>query len=129
MSEPFAYAVAPLRTQLQILLYEVPDVSTAVISTLDGLVVATAGTETVDTDSLAALAAATSGVGEQFTYLMRLGDLAATVVYGRDGSIAVHPIGDNAILLLHASDEPNVARLHLAIRQAVPTLRHIMESN
>lgn len=126
MSEPFSYAVDSLRVQLQTLLSEVSDVSTAVISTLDGLVVATAGEETVDTDSLAALAAATSGVGSQFTYLMRLGDLAATVVYGRYGSIAVHPIDDDAILLLHASDEPNVARLHLAIRQAVPTLRDIV---
>jgi uncharacterized protein len=128
VSEPFTHAVEPLRAQLQTLLTDVADVSTAVISTLDGLVVATAGAETVDTDSLAALAAATSGVSSQFTYLMRLGDLAATVVYGHSGSIAVHPIGENAILLLHASDAPNVARLHLAIRQAVPTLREIMEA-
>jgi uncharacterized protein len=129
VTEQFTHAVEPLRAQLQSLLSDVADVSTAVISTLDGLVVATAGADTVDTDSLAALAAATSGVGSQFTYLMRLGELAATVVYGSYGSIAVHPIGDNAILLLHAADEPNVARLHLAIRQAVPTLQGIMQSN
>jgi predicted regulator of Ras-like GTPase activity (Roadblock/LC7/MglB family) len=77
-------------------------------------------------ESIAALAAATSGVGSQFAYLMRLGELGGTVVQGTKGCVAVHPVGDNAILVLFGTDGPNVARLHLAVRQALPRIEAAM---
>jgi uncharacterized protein len=108
-----------LRGELRELLGEVIGVSGALIATADGMLIAAECDDSLHAESIAALAAATSGVGTQFAYLMRLGQLGGTVVQGNKGCVAVHPIGDNAILVLYG-DGPNVARLHLAVRQALP---------
>ncbi len=109
-----------LGAELRELLDEVIGVSGALIATADGMLIAAECDNSMHPESIAALAAATSGVGSQFSYLMRLGDLGGTVVQGSKGCVAVHPIGDNAILVLFGTDGPNVARLHLAVRQALP---------
>jgi hypothetical protein len=48
------------------------------------------------------------------------------VVYGEAGCIAVHPVGDNAIIVIYTTGVPNVARLHLAVRQALPRFEKII---
>lgn len=110
-----------LSAQLRELLSEVIGVTGALIATADGMLIAAECEDSLHPESIAALAAATSGVGSQFAYLMRLGELGGTVVQGSKGCVAVHPVGDNAILVL-IGDGPNVARLHLAVRQAMPTI-------
>jgi hypothetical protein len=109
-----------LGAELRELLSEVIGVSGALIATGDGMLIAAECEDSLHAESIAALAAATSGVGAQFAYLMRLGELGGTVVQGNKGCVAVHPIGENAILVLYGTDGPNVARLHLAVRQALP---------
>jgi predicted regulator of Ras-like GTPase activity (Roadblock/LC7/MglB family) len=109
-----------LCAELRELLSEVIGVSGALIATGDGMLIAAECEDSLHAESSAARAAATSGVGSQFAYLMRLGDLGGTVVQGSKGCVAVHPIGENAILVLYGTDGPNVARLHLAVRQALP---------
>jgi predicted regulator of Ras-like GTPase activity (Roadblock/LC7/MglB family) len=115
-----------LRRELGELLLDVDGVSGALLATTDGLLIAAHREEDAHLESVAALAAAAAGVAEQFTLLMRLGDLGSTVVYGESGCIAVHPIGDNAIIIIYTTGVPNVARLHLAVRQAVPRFEKIM---
>ncbi len=109
-----------LSAELRELLTEVIGVSGALVATGDGMLIAAEVEDSMHAESIAALAAATSGVGSQFAYLMRLGHLGGTVVQGNKGCVAVHPIGDNAILVLFGTDGPNVVRLHLAVRQALP---------
>ena len=109
-----------LCAELRELLAEVIGVSGALIATADGMLIAAEVEDSLHAESIAALAAASSGVGSQFAYLMRLGELGGTVVQGTKGCVAVHPIGDNAILVLFGTEGPNVARLHLAVRQALP---------
>jgi predicted regulator of Ras-like GTPase activity (Roadblock/LC7/MglB family) len=109
-----------LCAELRELLAEVIGVSGALVATADGMLIAAECDDSLHPESIAALAAASSGVGAQFSYLMRLGELGGTVVQGSKGCVAVHPIGDNAILVLYGTEGPNVARLHLAVRQALP---------
>jgi predicted regulator of Ras-like GTPase activity (Roadblock/LC7/MglB family) len=111
-----------LGAELRDVLDEVIGVSGALVATADGMLIAAEVEDSMHAESIAALAAATSGVGSQFAYLMRLGALGGTVVQGNKGCVAVHPIGDNAILVLFGTDGPNVARLHLAVRQALPRI-------
>ena len=116
-----------LSAELRELLSEVIGVTGALIATADGMLIAAECEDTLHPESIAALAAATSGVGSQFAYLMRLGELGGTVVQGSKGCVAVHPIGDNAILVLFGTDGPNVARLHLAVRQALPRVEAALQ--
>jgi predicted regulator of Ras-like GTPase activity (Roadblock/LC7/MglB family) len=109
-----------LGAELRELLAEVIGVTGALVATTDGMLIAAEVEDSLHPESIAALAAATSGVGSQFAYLMRLGELGGTVVQGTKGCVAVHPLGENAILVLFGTDGPNVARLHLAVRQALP---------
>jgi len=109
-----------LGAELRELLADVIGVTGALVATTDGMLIAAEVEATLHAESIAALAAATSGVGSQFAYLMRLGELGGTVVQGTKGCVAVHPLGENAILVLFGTDGPNVARLHLAVRQALP---------
>jgi predicted regulator of Ras-like GTPase activity (Roadblock/LC7/MglB family) len=118
--------VDSLRRALSALLMDVEGVSGALLATTDGLLIAAHRPEDAHLESVAALAAAAAGVAEQFTLLMRLGELGSTVVYGESGCIAVHPIGDNAIIVIYTTGIPNVARLHLAVRQALPRFEKIM---
>jgi predicted regulator of Ras-like GTPase activity (Roadblock/LC7/MglB family) len=115
-----------LRRELGELLLDVDGVNGALLATTDGLLIAAHRPEDAHLESVAALAAAAAGVAEQFTLLMRLGELGSTVVYGESGCIAVHPIGDNAIIIIYTTGAPNVARLHLAVRQALPRFEKIM---
>jgi predicted regulator of Ras-like GTPase activity (Roadblock/LC7/MglB family) len=115
-----------LSAELRELLSEVIGVTGALIATADGMMIASECEDSLHPESIAALAAATSGVGSQFAYLMRLGELGGTVVQGTKGCVAVHPIGDNAILVL-IGDGPNVARLHLAVRQALPRIEAALQ--
>jgi predicted regulator of Ras-like GTPase activity (Roadblock/LC7/MglB family) len=115
-----------LRRELDALLLDVEGVSGALLATTDGLLIAAHRPEDAHLESVAALAAAAAGVAEQFTLLMRLGELGSTVVYGESGCIAVHPIGANAIIVIYTTGIPNVARLHLAVRQALPRFEKIM---
>jgi uncharacterized protein len=115
-----------VRRELCDLISDVDGVSGALLATTDGLLIAAHQEDDAHFESAAALAAAAAGVAAQFTLLMRLGDLGSTVVYGKTGCLAVHPIGDGAIIVVYAADEPNVALLHLAVRQAVPRFRAIV---
>jgi predicted regulator of Ras-like GTPase activity (Roadblock/LC7/MglB family) len=115
-----------LGAELRELLTDVIGVTGALVATADGMLVAAEVEASLHAESIAALAAATSGVGSQFAYLMRLGELGGTVVQGTKGCVAVHPVGDNAILVLFGTDGPNVARLHLAVRQALPRIEAAM---
>jgi predicted regulator of Ras-like GTPase activity (Roadblock/LC7/MglB family) len=111
-----------LGAELRELLTEVIGVTGALVATTDGMLVAAEVEDSLHPESIAALAAAASGVGSQFAYLMRLGVLGGTVVQGTKGCVAVHPLDQRTILVLFGTDGPNVARLHLAVRQALPRI-------
>jgi predicted regulator of Ras-like GTPase activity (Roadblock/LC7/MglB family) len=120
----------PLRTALWEILSETIGIAGALIATDDGILIEAVfeGTASGDgeAESIAALASATVGLGARFADLLVLGPAAGTVVQGSNGSVAVQRVGGNAILVLYGRDGPNVARLHLAVRQAVPRIEAVL---
>jgi predicted regulator of Ras-like GTPase activity (Roadblock/LC7/MglB family) len=110
-----------VRAALQELLDEVVGVTGALVASVDGLVLAEA-TAGVEPDVVAALAAATCGVGTQFANVLSLGEGTGTVIQATDGCAAVYPMTDTALLVLYCVDSTHVARLHLAVRQAKPKI-------
>ena len=115
----------PVRFALQELLSEVIGVSGALVSSVDGLLVAEATTG-VEADVVAALSAATSSVGVQFANVLGLGAATGMVIQASKGCAAVYPIGETAMLVLYCVDSMHVARLHLAVRQAMPRITEAM---
>jgi uncharacterized protein len=120
----------PLRTALWEILSETIGIAGALIATDDGILIEAVfeGTASRDgeAESIAALASATVGLGAKFAQLLLLGSAAGTVVQGSNGSVAVQRVGGNAVLVLYGRDGPNVARLHLAVRQAVPRIEAVL---
>jgi predicted regulator of Ras-like GTPase activity (Roadblock/LC7/MglB family) len=114
-------AIESFRDELRQLLGELIGVTGILVATVDGLVIAAAADD-VEADTVAALGAATAGVGNQFAATLSLGGASGTVIQGANGCVAVYPIGDLALLVLYGTDGPNVARLHLAVRQAMPRI-------
>ena len=103
---------------------EIPSLC-AVFSRYDGDPVAEVTTD-VEPDVVAALAAATSSVGLQFSQILALGNATGTVIQATDGCAAVYPIGTTAMLVLYCTDSTHVARLHLAVRQMLPRITAVM---
>jgi predicted regulator of Ras-like GTPase activity (Roadblock/LC7/MglB family) len=120
----------PLRSALWEILSETIGISGALVATADGILIEAVfeGTASGDgeAESVAALASATVGLGAKFAHLLLLGSAAGTVVQGSNGCVAVQRVGGNAILVLYGRDGPNVARLHLAVRQAVPRIEAVL---
>ncbi|OLT16525.1 hypothetical protein BJF78_13975 [Pseudonocardia sp. CNS-139] len=120
-----------LRSALWEIVSETIGVSGALIATADGLLVEAVfegnANDDGEAESIAALASATVGLGARFAQLLLLGPAAGTVVQGTNGSVAVQRVGGTAILVLYGKDGPNVARLHLAVRQAVPRIDAVMK--
>ena len=114
-----------VRNALQELLSEVIGVSGALVASIDGLLVAEVTTG-VEVDVVAALASATSSVGHQFANVLGLGPATGTVIQAANGCAAVYPIGETAMLVLYCVDSTHVARLHLAVRQAMPRISAAM---
>jgi predicted regulator of Ras-like GTPase activity (Roadblock/LC7/MglB family) len=115
----------PVRVALQELLSEVIGVSGALVASIDGLLVAEATTG-VEVDVVAALSAATSSVGVQFANVLGLGAATGMVIQASKGCAAVYPVGETAMLVLYCVDSTHVARLHLAVRQAMPRIGEAM---
>jgi uncharacterized protein len=121
-----------MREALHVALGEVLDeaigVSGALVATSDGMLVAsdfrgmTTGAGGAEPDVVAALSAAASGLGAQFAHVLLLGEASSTVVQGTKGCVAVQQLAGRGVLVLFGNDGPNVARLHLAARQAVPRI-------
>jgi uncharacterized protein len=120
----------PLRSALWEILSETIGVSGALIATADGILIEAvfegAASGDGEPESIAALASATVGLSVNFAHLLLLGDATGTVVQGSNGNVAVQRVGSNAILVLHGKDGPNVARLHLAVRQATPRIEAVL---
>jgi predicted regulator of Ras-like GTPase activity (Roadblock/LC7/MglB family) len=120
----------PLRSALWEILSETIGLSGALIATADGILIEAvfegAASGDGEPESIAALASAAVGLSVNFAHLLLLGDATGTVVQGSNGNVAVQRVGSNAILVLHGKDGPNVARLHLAVRQATPRIEAVL---
>ncbi|MET9218933.1 roadblock/LC7 domain-containing protein [Streptomyces sp. NPDC088197] len=115
---PYEALVASLKSLRE----RVMGVNETVISTSDGLLVA-ADTATVQPESVAALAAASLGVGRRTAAEVGLGGLRDVVVRCNGGYIVVLSVGEHALLVILADEGLDLPGLH---RESPATVDHLV---
>ncbi|HEX8518586.1 MAG TPA: hypothetical protein VF667_03245 [Pseudonocardia sp.] len=74
-------------------------------------------------ETLSAMAATALGIARMFGDRLALGPEPGCVVHGSGGCVAVQRVDDTDVLVLFGGDVLTVARLHLAMRRALPRVR------
>lgn len=115
---PYESLVASLKSLRE----RVMGVNETVISTSDGLLVA-ADTATAQPESVAALAAASLGLGRRTAAEVGLGGLRDVVTRCNGGYVIVFAVGDHALLVILADEGLDLAGLH---RESPATVDHLL---
>ncbi|MFI5663167.1 roadblock/LC7 domain-containing protein [Streptomyces sp. NPDC051684] len=105
-----------LLAELQRLRVRVPQLTGAIVASVDGLVLA-GDTPGVEPESVAALTASALGVAQRLADATGQGAFRELLVRGVEGYIATYAAGDAAVLTVLAEDRANVGRLHLEGRR------------
>lgn len=106
-----------LLAELQRLRVRVPQVTGALVASVDGLVLAH-DAPGVEPEGVAALTATALGVTQRLADATEQGAFRELLVRGADGYVATYAAGDTAVLTLLAEDRINVGRLHLEGRRS-----------
>ncbi|MEU6852780.1 roadblock/LC7 domain-containing protein [Actinacidiphila alni] len=114
---PYEALVASLKSLRE----SVMGVNETVISTSDGLLVA-ADTATAQPESVAALAAASLGLGRRTAAEVGLGGLREVVTRCNGGYVVVLAVGDHALLVILADEGLDLAGLQ---RESPATVDHL----
>lgn len=120
-------AEAALRDELHRLRRHRPDVSGAVLAGVDGLHIAS-DLPGVGAEHVAALAAASAGLGTRFAHTVGHGSLRETVVHGSAGYVVCYPSGQQALLAVVAHQDANLARLHPDARALAQRLGEFVDT-
>jgi predicted regulator of Ras-like GTPase activity (Roadblock/LC7/MglB family) len=122
----------PLQRALREILDESIGVSGVLVATIEGLLVAgefvatAAVASYAEAETIAAMAASTVGLGQQFSDRLALGSSTGSIVHSSGGCLAVQRVGETGVLVLFGGDGLNVARLNLSVRQALPRVRDVL---
>ncbi|MDG4796399.1 roadblock/LC7 domain-containing protein [Micromonospora sp. WMMD1082] len=100
-------------TELAELRLQIPGVQGSVLGGVDGLRITHDVPDELDPDDLAAMAAATFGLGRQVSLRLGQGEFRQSTVRNQSGYFAVYAVGAQALLSVVGADAINVARLHL----------------
>ena len=103
----------------------VSGVQGCVIAGVDGLLVLHDLGNGPEPHDLAALAAATFGVGRQCGLALRHGPFRESTLRSHNGYFTVYAIGDTALLAVLGDERLNVARLHLEARLVTAKLAEL----
>ncbi|MDH6629199.1 putative regulator of Ras-like GTPase activity (Roadblock/LC7/MglB family) [Streptomyces sp. LBL] len=103
-------------------------VSESVLSTVDGLLVV-ADADTVHPESVAALAAATLGIGRRMADTTGVGVLREVVVRCGSGHVVVMAVGDRALLTVKGDDGLDLAAFQRESPVAVEQLNKVLASD
>ncbi|MFY1698390.1 MULTISPECIES: roadblock/LC7 domain-containing protein [unclassified Solwaraspora] len=106
----------PAYAELAALKHAVTGVIGSVVAGVDGLLLLHDLTDGTQPHDLAALAAATFGLGRQTGLALRQGPFRESTVRSHRGYFSVYAINDKALLAVLGADGLNVARLHIEAR-------------
>jgi uncharacterized protein len=118
----------PLVEILTTLRDEVMGVSESVLSTGDGLLVA-ADADGVHPESIAALAAATLGLGRRMAEQTKAGPLREVVIRCSGGQVINLAVGERALLTILGDDGLDLAALQRVLPAAVEQLAKILDAD
>lgn len=93
-----------------------------VLAGVDGLLLVNDAGPTIEPHDIAAMAAATVGIGRQLSMALHQGPFQECLVRNGNGYFAVYGAGEYAVLAVRADNGLNVARLHLEARSLAPRL-------
>lgn len=108
-------------SELRALREQVAGVTETAVAAVDGLLVV-ADTEGVRPEALAALAAASLGLGKRTGREAGMGELREVVIRCGGGHVVVYAVRDEALLVVLGDEGLDVARLHIASRATVERL-------
>jgi len=103
----------------------VSELRDVLIASTDGLAISHSLT-TGDPNRVAAMAAATLGVGKRISTTLELGELQETAVKSEDGQVFLYAIADKGVLVLIAQADANVGLIHLEARDAARRIAEIL---
>ncbi|TCB90295.1 dynein regulation protein LC7 [Micromonospora zingiberis] len=114
-------------TEMAELRLQIPGVQGSVLGGVDGLRITHDVPVQLDPDDLAAMAAATFGLGRQVSLRLGQGDFRQSTVRNHGGYFAVYAVGPQALLSVVGTDAINVARLHLHAPPVAERLATLLE--
>ncbi len=117
-----------VRAELTALREGVTGVRGSVLASADGLLIMHDNGSGPEPHDLAALAAASVGVGRQTALALRHGAFQESTVRSHRGYFAVYAVADLALLAVVGDDGMNVARLHLEARAVTPRLVELLQA-
>ncbi len=117
-----------LVAELSELRQQVPGVLGSVLAGVDGLLILAESGGGVEPYDLAALAAASHGIGRQVGRTLRQGQFCESTVHNQRGYCAVYLVDERTLLAVIGDDGLNVARLHLAAKQTTARLAELLLS-
>ena len=97
-----------------------------VVAGVDGLLILHDLDKTPEPHDLAALAAATAGVGRQSGLALRHGPFRESTLRSHRGYFTVYAIGETTLLAVVGDERMNVARLHLEARLVIDRLAELI---
>ncbi|WP_326552479.1 roadblock/LC7 domain-containing protein [Micromonospora sp. NBC_01813] len=116
-------------TELHGLRRRVPEVAGSVLAGVDGLMISRDLTDTgTDADSIAALAAASIGLGRRFAVTSGHGELRETVIAGTHGYVALYAAGSRALLAVLAGPGADLPLLHTHARRVAQLVDGILQT-
>ncbi|MFL4948379.1 roadblock/LC7 domain-containing protein [Streptomyces sp. MMS24-I31] len=111
-----------LAMEMRDLREQVTGITDTALAAADGLLIAADTADSIDPESLAALAAAGLGLARRTAQATSRGALRQTVTYGSHGCAAFYAVGDTALMVVLGDEGIDVDRLHRATQ---PALRRI----
>ncbi|MGW4214882.1 roadblock/LC7 domain-containing protein [Lentzea sp. NPDC004789] len=93
------------------------------VATRDGLVLCGV-TRDVETDGVAAMAAAAAGLASQFTAQAGIGGPRAVFFEGDDGQVGVFPVDSDALLVVFGSRDTTMGMFNVVAKQALSLLQN-----
>jgi predicted regulator of Ras-like GTPase activity (Roadblock/LC7/MglB family) len=97
---------------------DIPEITGALIASVDGLAIAYSLSNGVDPNRVAAMTATALGLGKRITETLGAGLMSETSVVGSQGQIYVYAAGGKGVLAVIAPSNANVGLIHLEARDA-----------
>lgn len=115
-----------VRSLLDELWDEIADVESAVVTSRDGIVIAAGSRKDAAghlPDHASALAAAASGIGDNFIETLSAGRLESVLFESSRGCVGVYPLTSTLLLVLGSSSDVTPGRFMAAAKRVISTLQ------
>src|SRR5262245_17121660 len=103
-----------------------PNVYGMLAASTDGLVLA-GDTRDIQVDTVAAMAAAASSIGAQFTNQADVGESKASIFEGESGYVGVFPVEPSVLLVVFGQKDMTMGLFNVAARNALSRLQQAIE--